>query len=64
MNWKKDQYKKESVLVIEKIENKVMKNKKTILKEEILKKEKKEERREKKENLVDVIKIDNVMVHF
>ena len=59
MNWEKEQYKKESVLVMEKIKGKVMKNKKTILREE-----KKEEKREKKEKPVDVRKIDNIMVYL
>ena len=59
MNWEKEQYKKESVLVMKKIKGKVMKNKKTILREE-----KKEERREKKEKPVDVRKIDNIMVYL
>ncbi len=60
MNWEKQQCKKENILVIEKIEGKVIKNKKTILREERLK----EERREKKEKPVDMRKIDNVMVHL
>ena len=44
---------------MEKIKGKVMKNKKTILREE-----KKEERREKKEKPVDIRKIDNIIVYL
>ena len=44
---------------MEKIKGKVMKNKKTILREE-----KKEERRQKKEKPVDIRKIDNIIVHL